>query len=259
MSAAAPGAPRTFFGEREIPRSEKAPRVRALFDGVAARYDLMNDLMSGGIHRLWKDALVDWLNPAPPLAMADICGGTGDIAMRVWRRVTRGGRDPGASRIAVVDSSPVMVEHGRDRALDRGIAGGIDFAVGDAEALPLSDSSQDACTIAFGIRNVTDMAAALGEARRVLRFGGRFLCLEFGGPVAPGLDAAYDAYSRTVLPALGAAVANDRGAYEYLVESIRRFPDRESFAGMIEDAGLGRVRVRVLAGGIATLYSAWRI
>ena len=259
MAAAGTGAPRALFWEREIPLSEKAAQVRALFEGVATRYDLMNDLMSAGVHRLWKEALVDWLNPAPPLAMADVCGGTGDVALRVWRRLTRRGREPGASRIVVVDSSPVMVDTGRDRALDCGVAGGIAFAVGDAEALPLGDSSQDACTIAFGIRNVTDMSAALSEARRVLRFGGRFLCLEFGGPVAPGLDAAYAAYSHTVLPALGAAVANDRGAYEYLVESIRRFPDRASFANTIEDAGLGRVRTRVLAGGIATLYSAWRL
>ena len=235
--------------------------MRAVFEAVAGRYDLMNDLMSGGIHRLWRHALVDALNPAAPLALADVAGGTGDIALRVWDRLSSRVEDPAQAgcRIVVCDLTEAMVERGRDRALDHGVARGIEFVVGAAEALPLPAASQDAVTIAFGIRNMTDRAAALGEAKRVLRRGGRLLCLEFGGPVLPGLDRLYDAYTAWALPPLGHAVTGHADAYRYLAESIREFPDRDAFAAEMAAAGLDRVRPRPLSGGIATLYSAWRL
>ncbi len=249
-----PTEPTTFFGARVVPLAEKAPLVRDVFAGVASRYDLMNDLMSGGVHRLWKSEMVDWLNPRPGIVLADIAGGTGDIAFRVIDRLgDRGGT------VTVVDASAPMLAVGRDRALDRGLVDGIRFVAGDAENLPLPDASQDACTNAFGLRNVTRMDVALAEVCRVLRWGGRFVCLEFGGPVAPGIDKAYDLYSRTVLPRMGAWVSGRGDAYQYLVDSIRNFPPRRAVVEAMERAGLARVRTRVLAGGIATLYSAWRI
>jgi demethylmenaquinone methyltransferase/2-methoxy-6-polyprenyl-1,4-benzoquinol methylase len=246
--------PTTFFGARRVPEAVKASLVRDVFAGVAPRYDLMNDLMSGGIHRLWKAEMVDWLNPRPGMALADIAGGTGDIAFRVLERL----RDANAT-VTVIDASAAMLEVGRDRALDRGIVRSVRFVGGDAENLPLPDASQDACTNAFGLRNVTHMDAALAEVARVLRWGGRFLCLEFGRPVATGLEAAYDLYSQAVLPRLGQWVAGRGDAYQYLVDSIRNFPPRASVVAAMERAGLARVRTRALAGGIATLYSAWRI
>ncbi len=249
-----PTEPTTFFGARVVPLAEKAPLVRDVFAGVASRYDLMNDLMSGGVHRLWKSEMVDWLNPRPGLVLADIAGGTGDIAFRVIDRLgDRGGT------VTVVDASAPMLAVGRDRALDRGLVSGIQFVAGDAESLPLPDASQDACTNAFGLRNVTRMDVALAEVCRVLRWGGRFICLEFGGPVAPGIEKAYDLYSQTVLPRLGEWVSGRGDAYQYLVDSIRSFPARAAVVDAMERAGLGRVRTRVLAGGIATLYSAWRL
>ena len=249
-----PTEPTTFFGARVVPLAEKAPLVRDVFAGVASRYDLMNDLMSGGVHRLWKSEMVDWLNPHPGLVLADIAGGTGDIAFRVIDRLgDRGGT------VTVVDASAPMLAVGRDRALDRGLVSGIQFVAGDAESLPLPDASQDACTNAFGLRNVTRMDVALAEVCRVLRWGGRFICLEFGGPVAPGIEKAYDLYSQTVLPRLGEWVSGRGDAYQYLVDSIRSFPARAAVVDAMERAGLGRVRTRVLAGGIATLYSAWRL
>ena len=249
-----PTEPTTFFGARVVPLAEKAPLVRDVFAGVASRYDLMNDLMSGGVHRLWKSEMVDWLNPRPGLVLADIAGGTGDIAFRVIDRLgDRGGT------VTVVDASAPMLAVGRDRALDRGLVSGIQFVAGDAESLPLPDASQDACTNAFGLRNVTRMDVALAEVCRVLRWGGRFICLEFGGPVAPGIEKAYDLYSQTVLPRLGEWVSGRGDAYQYLVDSIRSFPPRAAVVDAMERAGLSRVRTRVLAGGIATLYSAWRL
>ncbi len=233
--------------------AEKASLVRDVFQGVASRYDLMNDLMSGGVHRMWKSEMVDWLNPRPGIVLADIAGGTGDIAFRVLDRV----RDAGA--ITVIDASPAMLEVGRDRALDRGIVDAVRFVGGDAERLPLPDASQDACTNAFGLRNVTRLDNALADVCRVLRWGGRFVALEFGGPVAAGLDRAYDTYSQQVLPRLGGWVTGRGDAYQYLVDSIRNFPPRAEVVARMERAGLGRVRTRALAGGIATLYSAWRI
>ena len=252
------GEPRP--GGPQAPRGENATEVRAVFDAVADRYDFMNDLMSGGVHRLWKRALVDALNPAPPFALVDVAGGTGDIALRVWDRLASRTDDPADAgcRLVVCDVTEAMVERGRDRALNRGVAQGLDFVVGNAEALPLPATSQDAVTVAFGIRNVTDRGAALREARRVLRRGGRFLCLEFGGPVLPGLHPLYDAYRTTALPWIGQAVTGRGDAYRYLADSIARFPDRDAFAAEIEAAGFDRVRPRPLSGGIATLYSAWR-
>ena len=247
---------KVHFGFRTVDATEKARLVRDVFSTVAPRYDLMNDLMSGGVHRLWKADMVDWLKPRPGMCIVDVAGGTGDVAIRILDRT--GGPESGA-RIVVCDASEAMLERGRDRAIDRGICGGIDWLCGDAENLPLADASADAYTIAFGIRNVTDIDRALGEARRVLRPGGRFVCLEFSRVVLPGLAGLYDAYSFKLLPAVGGVVTGDRAAYQYLVESIRRFPDQERFAAKIAAAKLGNVRYRNLSGGIAALHSAWRI
>ncbi len=241
------------FGFREVPTHEKAPLVRGIFDSVASRYDLMNDLMSLGVHRLWKAAMVDWLRPRAGQNILDVAGGTGDIAMRIVERTDR------AARVTVCDINQSMLEVGRGRLIDRGVLTGVEWLAGDAEKLPVGDMTMDAYTIAFGIRNVTDIAVALREARRVLKPGGRFLCLEFSHIALPGLADLYDAYSFKVLPEIGARVAGDRAAYEYLAESIRRFPDQQTFAGMIADAGLGQVKVRDLSGGVAALHSAWRI
>ncbi len=250
----------THFGYQEVPEADKGARVRGVFESVASRYDLMNDLMSGGVHRLWKTALVDWLNPRPGMSLIDVAGGTGDIALRVLERV--GPARAGA--IVVCDLTPEMLAIGRDRAIDKGIPGdraprGLHWVCADAEHLPLAERSMDACTIAFGLRNVTRVPAALAQARRVLKPGGRFLCLEFSRVVLPLVSELYDLYSFAVLPALGALVAGDRAAYQYLVESIRRFPPQDELAAMMEDAGFGRVRYRNLSGGVAALHSAWRI
>ncbi len=241
------------FGYREIDPAAKTALVRGLFGRVARRYDLMNDLMSGGLHRLWKEALVDWLAPRSGLRLVDVAGGTGDIAFRVQHRVR------GAADVVVCDINADMLEIGRDRAIDANLVRGVRWVCGDAEALPLPDGAFDACTIAFGIRNVTRIDRALREARRVLRPGGRFLCLEFSRVVLPPLERPYDLYSFAVLPALGRVVAGDADAYRYLAESIRRFPDQDTFARIIADAGLARVRYRNLTGGVAAIHSAWRL
>jgi demethylmenaquinone methyltransferase/2-methoxy-6-polyprenyl-1,4-benzoquinol methylase len=240
----------TDFGFRRVPAAEKASLVRDVFDSVAPRYDLMNDLMSLGVHRLWKDAFVDWLAPRPGMAVLDVGGGTGDIAFRVLRRA--------AGPVTVCDINQAMLDVGRDRAVDQGILDGITWITGDAEDLPVDDASVDALTIAFCIRNVTHVDRALAEARRVLRPGGRFMCLEFSRIAVPALGRLYDAYSLRLLPTIGRVVARDADAYRYLAESIRRFPDQEAFAAMIADAGLDQVRHRNLSGGIAAIHSAWR-
>jgi len=249
---------RTHFGYREVGEEEKPSLVRGVFRSVAGRYDLMNDLMSGGIHRLWKSSMVDWLNPRPGLTLLDTAGGTGDIAFRVLERLEKRGH-PGSGHVIVCDLTAEMLAVGRDRALDRGLVKGLSWVCGDAERLPLPDRSVSAYTIAFGLRNVTHIDRALAEARRVLKPGGHFLCLEFSRVVVPLFAELYDQYSFRVLPAMGAAVAGDRESYLYLAESIRRFPPQEELAERMSAAGFGQVRYRNLSGGIAALHSGWRI
>ncbi len=246
----------THFGFRDVREADKASLVRGVFDRVAPRYDLMNDLMSGGVHRLWKADLIGEIAPRPGDLLLDVAGGTGDIATRYLQAC--GGATAGGQAI-VCDINAEMIAVGRDRALDGGYVTGIDWLVGDAEHLPVASSSVDVYTIAFGLRNVTRIDAALAEARRVLRPGGRFFCLEFSRVVVPVLDKLYDLYSFSVLPALGEIVTGDRGAYQYLVESIRRFPPQDELARRIAKAGLERVRVRNLSGGIAAIHAAWRL
>lgn len=243
------------FGYRDVGDNEKPALVRGVFSSVARRYDLMNDLMSGGIHRLWKDAMVEWLNPQPGQRIADVAGGTGDIAFRITDLARSHG---GRAAVLVCDASVEMVAEGIGRAKQADETD-VHWLCGDAETLPFPDASMDACTIAFGIRNVTHMDRALAEMRRVLKPGGRFLCLEFSRVQTPGLDALYERYSFAVLPRLGEWVAGDAEAYRYLAESIRRFPSQTAFARLIERAGLSRVKVRNLAGGIAAMHSAWRL
>jgi demethylmenaquinone methyltransferase/2-methoxy-6-polyprenyl-1,4-benzoquinol methylase len=237
---------------------EKAPLVRAAFDRVAPRYDLMNDLMSGGIHRWWKAEMVAWLKPRRGQRLIDAAGGTGDIALRALPRLAPPAVE-GGGVIMVCDASERMLAVGRNRALDRGFLAGIEWVCADAEMLPAADRSADLYTIAFGLRNVSRIDAALAEARRVLRPGGHFLCLEFTPTVTPLLQPVYDLYSFGVVPWLGQVVAGDRDAYTYLVESIRRFPQQSELSRMIAAAGLERVRFRNLTGGIAALHSAWRL
>jgi demethylmenaquinone methyltransferase/2-methoxy-6-polyprenyl-1,4-benzoquinol methylase len=214
----------------------------------------MNDLMSGGIHRLWKAEIVARLNPRPGQRLVDVAGGTGDIARLVLPRL-----DPPAGFVAVCDATPHMLETGRARAIDDGILAGIEWVAGDAEALPFPDRSFDLYTIAFGLRNVTRIERALAEARRVLKPGGRFLCLEFTPSISPLLQPLYDLYSFAFLPLLGQIVTGDRDAYTYLVESIRRFPAQSELSGLMTEAGLERVSFRNLTAGVAALHSAWRL
>lgn len=243
----------THFGFKQVPANEKAGLVRGVFDSVAESYDLMNDLMSGGVHRLWKTAMIDWLMPRPGYHLLDVAGGTGDIAFRFLDKVK------GNGAVTVLDINHAMLSVGQDRAIDQGRVTGIDWVNGDAQSLPLPDKSVDAFTIAFGIRNVTDIPLALREARRVLKPGGRFMCLEFSTVEAALLKEVYDFYSFKLLPQIGGLVANDKASYEYLVESIRHFPDADGFAVMIAEAGLQQVKYRRLSGGIAALHSAWRL
>ncbi len=247
------GSGRTaHFGDRVVSEDEKAGLVRDVFSSVASRYDLMNDLMSGGIHRLWKDAMMDWLAPHGRQRLLDVAGGTGDIAIRFLKRA------PGASAV-VVDMTEPMLEAGRRRAGGSGLSDRVEWVAGDAMSLPFPDSGFDACAISFGIRNVTRVGDALAEAFRVLRPGGRLMVLEFSRVTVPILQGAYDLYSFSVIPRMGQAVTGDGDSYRYLVESIRRFPDQESFAAMLRDAGFEQVRYRNLSMGIAALHSGWRI
>lgn len=247
----------TSFGFKDVRPEDKPKMIEQVFERVATRYDLMNDLMSGGIHRLWKDTLISHLAPQPGMDIVDVAGGTGDIAFRILDRM-RARRCTHPS-VLVCDINPAMLGVGRDRAIDRNELEAIDWVCADAETLPLPDSSMDAYAIAFGIRNVTHIERALTEAKRVLKPGGRFLCLEFSSLTWETLKPVYDAYSFKIVPWLGEKVADDRQSYEYLVESIRRFPDQTTFSRMIVEAGLSRVACKNLTGGVAALHSAWRI
>jgi demethylmenaquinone methyltransferase/2-methoxy-6-polyprenyl-1,4-benzoquinol methylase len=246
----------SHFGFRDVPSADKQALVDDVFRSVAARYDLMNDLMSGGLHRAWKADLVAAVDPprsARGFAHLDVAGGTGDIAFRV---IEAGGA---GTRAIVVDINAEMLSVGRARADALGHDQAVTFVEGNAEALPFPNRGFDAVTIAFGIRNVPRIELALAEACRVLRPGGRFLCLEFSTVDLPGLDALYDLYSFNVIPALGRAVTGDAEAYRYLVESIRRFPRPERFATMLREAGFARVSFRRMSGGIVALHSGWRL
>lgn len=246
----------TSFGFRSVPLGDKQALVDDVFHKVARRYDLMNDLMSGGLHRAWKDALVTAVNPPRgerPFALLDVAGGTADIAMRV---VAAGGA---GTRSTVVDINGEMLKVGRARAVERGLDHAVTFIEGNAEALPLPAKTFDVYTIAFGIRNVPRIDRALAEAYRVLKPGGRFLCLEFSSADVPGLDRLYDLYSFNVIPTLGRMIVGDAEPYRYLVESIRRFPKPARFAEMMRDAGFARATWRSMTGGVVALHSGWRL
>jgi demethylmenaquinone methyltransferase/2-methoxy-6-polyprenyl-1,4-benzoquinol methylase len=243
--------PTTHFGFRDVPVAEKKPMVRAVFDSVARKYDVMNDLMSLGIHRAWKSILTTRLDPRPHRTLLDLAGGTGDITLR-WL-------EAGGGPAILSDINESMLTVGRDRLLGRGHAAGLSFLVADAEALPLPDRAVDTVSMAFGLRNCTDKDAVLAEARRVLKPGGRFLCLEFSKVQVAALAPVYDAWSFQVLPRLGQTIAQDAESYQYLAESIRMHPDQETLAAMMRAAGFGQVRVQNLAGGIAAIHSGWRL
>ena len=258
-AAADPAAARTDFGFREVPVAEKKKLVRGVFDSVAGKYDIMNDLMSAGIHRLWKDTLITLLRPRAGEHLLDVAGGTGDIAFRFLKAAEKRGIGENPAHVTVCDINHAMLTVGRDRAIDRGILRGIDWVCGDAEQLPVPSGSVDCYTIAFGLRNVTDIDQALREARRVLRPGGRFMCLEFSRVALPILEKPYDFYSFEVLPRLGQWVAGDAESYRYLAESIRRFPPQDELVIRMEAAGLERARYRNLTGGVAAIHTGWRL
>ena len=243
------------FGFRKVREEERQKLVNRVFSSVADRYDLMNDLMSGGMHRLWKDAFINWL--APPregegYLHLDVAGGTGDIAFRLLAASKK-------ARSIICDISGEMLEVGRRRAAKKGFSDRLSFVQGNAEALPFAGDSFDAYTIAFGIRNVTHIDRALEEAFRVLRPGGRFMCLEFSQVQTPVLDRLYDLFSFHVIPEIGRITTGDRDSYQYLVESIRKFPPQEEFAAMIRKAGFSQVKYRNLTGGVAAIHSGWKL
>ena len=240
------------FGYQQVPAAEKAKRVRAVFDSVADKYDLMNDLMSAGVHRLWKRHLLSQTGLRPGQAALDVAGGTGDIAAGMAVQVGESGC------VVLSDINASMLAVGRERLLDRGLMRNVRYSLANAERLPFADESFDCVTIAFGLRNVTDKPAALASMRRVLRPGGRLLVLEFSKPVLPGLKPVYDAYSFSVLPWLGARIAGDPDSYRYLAESIRRFPDQQTLVGMMREAGLEDCRYENMTGGIVALHRGFR-
>jgi demethylmenaquinone methyltransferase/2-methoxy-6-polyprenyl-1,4-benzoquinol methylase len=242
----------THFGYQTVPESEKATRVRGVFGSVASKYDLMNDVMSAGIHRIWKDAMMDWLAPRPGTRLLDVAGGTGDIAFRYLARAGHG-------HATVLDLTEPMLIEGRKRAEAAQLADSLDWVVGDAMALPFADASFDTYTISFGIRNVTRPADALAEAWRVLRPGGRLMVLEFSQIPNDLMQRVYDIYSFNMIPRMGQLIAGDRDSYQYLVESIRRFPDQEAFLGMLRDAGFEQAKYRNLSMGVAALHSGWKL
>ena len=242
----------THFGFETVPEGSKAERVQGVFTSVANRYDLMNDLMSGGIHRLWKDAMMDWLAPRPGQRLLDVAGGTGDIAFRFLKRAKTG-------HATVLDLTEPMLIEGRKRAEAAHLADSLDWVVGDAMNLPFESNTFDVYTISFGIRNVTRPQDALAEAYRVLKPGGRLMVLEFSQLPNEGLQWLYDQYSFNVIPRMGQVIANDRDSYQYLVESIRRFPDQETFLNMVRDAGFENAKYRNLSMGVACLHSGWKL
>ena len=243
---------RNWFGEKQVSPDEKTALVRGVFDSVADKYDLMNDLMSGGVHRLWKDRFVRMIRPRPGLHYLDVAGGTGDISFRIRRAA---GPD---ARITVCDLDEAMLNVGRDRALDRGYADGFTWVTGNAEALPVPDNAVDVYTIAFGLRNVTHIDTALAEAHRVLKPGGRFFCLEFSRVEEPMLARLYDAFSYGVIPRIGQLVARDRDSYQYLVESIRKFPPQAALCRRMESAGFQGVKHEDLSFGIAAVHRGFK-
>ncbi|MCE0506229.1 bifunctional demethylmenaquinone methyltransferase/2-methoxy-6-polyprenyl-1,4-benzoquinol methylase UbiE [Roseivivax sp. GX 12232] len=243
---------KAHFGYSEVPESEKAGLVQGVFQSVASKYDVMNDAMSLGIHRLWKDAMMDWLAPRPGQKLLDVAGGTGDISFRFLKRAGRG-------HATVLDLTEPMLVAGRKRAEAAAMQDSLDWVVGDAMALPFAANSFDVYTISFGIRNVTRPEVALSEAYRVLKPGGRLMVLEFSQIPQPGLQKLYDLYSFNAIPAMGQMIAGDRDSYQYLVESIRRFPDQETFLAMLRTAGFENASYRNLSLGIACLHSGWKI
>ncbi len=254
---AKPTDPSASFGYRDVPAADKAGMVARVFESAAPRYDLMNDLMSGGVHRLWKNTLVDVLNPRPGERFLDVAGGTGDIAFRIARRQMEKGTD--RPDVTICDINPAMLEVGRDRAVDRGLLRGLIWTTGDAEDLPFGDRTFDGYTIAFGLRNVTDIDKALHEAWRVLKPGGRFYCLEFSKVTSAPVARVYDAYSERALPFFGRVVARDAESYRYLHESIRRFPPQRELADRMRRAGFDKVAWRNMTLGVVALHSGWRI
>jgi demethylmenaquinone methyltransferase/2-methoxy-6-polyprenyl-1,4-benzoquinol methylase len=242
----------THFGFQDVPEHEKAGRVQGVFSSVASKYDVMNDAMSLGIHRLWKDAMMDWLAPRPGQKLLDVAGGTGDISFRFLKRAGRG-------HATVLDLTEPMLIEGRKRAEANAMSDSLDWVVGDAMNLPFENNTFDVYTISFGIRNVTRPQEALNEAFRVLRPGGRLMVLEFSQIPNELMQKVYDLYSFNIIPRLGQAIANDRDSYQYLVESIRKFPDQDTFLSMVRQAGFDNAKYRNLSMGIACLHSGWKI
>ncbi|GAB5448949.1 bifunctional demethylmenaquinone methyltransferase/2-methoxy-6-polyprenyl-1,4-benzoquinol methylase UbiE [Gymnodinialimonas sp.] len=242
----------THFGFQDVAEDQKAGMVHGVFTNVASKYDVMNDVMSVGIHRVWKDAMMDWLAPRDGVKLLDVAGGTGDISFRFLKRA------PGA-HATVFDMTQSMLDEGEKRAEAEAMADSLDWVCGDAMALPFADNSFDVYTISFGIRNVTRIGDALSEAYRVLKPGGRLMVLEFSQLPNDGMQKLYDLYSFNVIPRMGQVIAGDRDSYQYLVESIRKFPDQETFAAMIRDAGFDQVKYRNLSMGIAALHSGWKL
>ncbi|WP_282152812.1 bifunctional demethylmenaquinone methyltransferase/2-methoxy-6-polyprenyl-1,4-benzoquinol methylase UbiE [Ruegeria atlantica] len=242
----------THFGFETVREAEKAGRVQGVFNSVASKYDVMNDVMSMGIHRVWKDAMMDWLAPRPGQRLLDVAGGTGDISFRFLKRA-------GYGHATVLDLTEPMLAEGRQRAEADQMADSLNWVVGDAMALPFDDNTFDVYTISFGIRNVTRPQEALNEAFRVLKPGGRLMVLEFSQLPNDGLQKLYDLYSFNVIPRMGKLIANDYDSYQYLVESIRNFPDQETFLGMVRAAGFENAKYRNLSMGIAALHSGWKI
>lgn len=242
----------THFGFQTVPEDQKAERVQGVFNSVATRYDVMNDVMSLGIHRLWKDAMMDWLAPRPGQTLLDVAGGTGDISFRFLKRAGHG-------HATVLDLTEPMLTEGRKRAEASHLGDSVSWVTGDAMALPFADNTFDVYTISFGIRNVTRPQQALSEAYRVLKRGGRLMVLEFSQLPSPGMQKLYDLYSFNVIPRMGKLIANDRDSYQYLVESIRNFPDQDSFLEMVRGAGFDNAKYRNLTMGVAALHSGWKL